>query len=307
MIQLSHPDSVTIVRRKGDDLELAKIPTRKTLRGSKLSEKQAREITIAQLEMDPDVVLIIQGDEDHCFAKASLSDNVELTMTLNTGKNPEGRVEMTSAKGENGSAGAFFTVIGNEDEVDEVIKNTMDCVRGLLKQYDQSAQSNCRGTEYLDRFMFIHEVREIMEDNGLQVEGVLAADVDFEPFMFVHEDDVLLLGSEHFKGYDLFVEAKRLFIGATKEQAQEAAHKAEKTNGISAIHCADGFWSFRKPLNITSKENCMDDLNAAIHELKKAIVQVGTEPEGETRLEVQRELLTWEVLDAVVKYKQLPM
>lgn len=300
-------DKVTVVRKKGDDLELAKIPTRKTLRGSKLSEEQAREVTISQLKKDPNVVLIMQGDEDLCIARASLSDNVELTMTINTGSKPQGRVEMTSAKDEHSSAGAFFTVFGNDGELDEVIEHTLDCVIGLLKQYDQSNKSDCQGEEHDTPFISILEAREIMEETGMQVDGFLAADVDFDPFMFVHEDDVLLLGSEHFKGYDLFIEAKRLFIGATKEQAQEAAHKAEKDNDISAIRCEDESWSFRKPLSFTSKETFLEDLDMAIHELKQAIIQAGFEPEEEARMEVQRQLFTWEVLDAVVKYKKLPM
>lgn len=307
MDKIFESDKVTVVRKKGDDLELAKIPTRKTLRGSKLSEEQAREVTVSQLKKDPNVVLIMQGDEDFCIARASLSDNVELTMTLNTGEKPEGRVEMTSAKDEHSSAGAFFTVFGNDGEQDEVIEHTLDCVMGLLEQYEQSNKSDCLCDEQSIPFVSILEARETMEGNGQQIEGFIAADVDFEPFMFVHEDDVLLLGSEHFKGYDLFIEAKRLFIGATKEQAQEAALNAEKGNVISAIHCADESWSFRKPLSIKSEETFLDDLDAAIHELKNAIVHVGTEPEGEARMEVQRQLFTWEVLDAVVKYKKLPM
>lgn len=307
MNRIIEPDTVTIVRKKGDDLELAKIPTRKTLRGSKLSAGQAREITIAQLEKDPNVILIMHGDDEHCVAKASLSDDVELTMTINTGSNPEGRVEITSAKDENSSAGAFFTIFGNDGEQDEVIEHTLDCMMGLLGQYDQSTKKEKLSTESPYPHIFIPEARETMEDACMQVEGFLAADVDFEPFMFVHEDEVLLLGSEHFNGYDLFIEAKRLFIGATLAQKQETANKAEQDNDVSAIRCADESWSFRKPLNITSEESFIDELNTAVNELKQAIVQVGEEPEGEARMEVQRQLFTWEVLDAVVKYKKLPM
>ena len=63
----------------------------------------------------------------------------------------------------------------------------------------------------------------------------------------------------------------------------------------------------RKPLEISSTENFLEDQESAINELKQAIVHVGNEAEGEARIELQRQLFTWEVLDAVVKDKQLPM
>lgn len=57
--------------------------------------------------------------------------------------------------------------------------------------------------------MFTFQIREALKEVGHQVEGFLATYVDFEPFMLVHEDDIVLIGSKHFNGYMLFVEVKR--------------------------------------------------------------------------------------------------
>ena len=94
---------------------------------------------------------------------------------------------------------------------------------------------------------------------------------------------------------------------AFTNERQKAAAETEVGNDIVAVHCDDNSWSFRKPLTISSKESFLEDLESAINELKQAIVHVGNEPEGEPRIELQRQLFTWEVLDAVVKYKKLPM
>ena len=306
MEKIFTPNTISIIRRKGDEYELEQIPTRKTLRGAKLTHDQAQEVTISQLRKDPSVVFILEGDENYCTAKANLGEGMELTMILRGGEYPEGRVEMTARKDENSSAGAFFTMNGTPEEQEEVFSQALDCAMKFLIKSEHEKESPMK-SEDADSLMFIFQAREALEEAGHQVEGFLAADVDFEPFMLVHENDVVLIGSEHFHGYNMFVEVKRLFIGADEDEKQEAAKKTEKGNDIEAIHCADGSWSFRKPLNISCHENFLDDLETTINDLKQAIVHVGNEPDVEGRIEVQRQLFTWEVLDAVVKFKQLPM
>ena len=156
--------------------------------------------------------------------------------------------------------------------------------------------------------VFTMQAREILEDAGFPVEGFLAADVDFEPFTFEHNGELVLLGSEHFNGYNLFVEVKRLFIGATDAQKEEVAKKAMEGNDIEVIRCADASWSFRKPLRITDVDRFTEELLETVDTLLQAIGQAGEEPkEDEPRKEILRQLFTWEVLDAVVKYNQLPM
>lgn len=156
--------------------------------------------------------------------------------------------------------------------------------------------------------VFTMQAREILEDAGFPAEGFLAADVTFEPFTFEHNGELVLLGSNHFNGYNLFVEVKRLFIGATDAQKEEVAKKAMEGNDIEAIRCADASWSFRKPLHITDVNHFTEELLETVDILLQAIGQVGEEPvEDEPRKVILRQLFTWEVLDAVVKYKQLPM
>lgn len=305
MEKIFTPDTITVIRKKGDDFEVAQIPTRKTLRGAKLSDEQAREVTISQLKKDPSILFILEGDEHDFTAKATLAEGSELVLTYQDGQEPMGRVEVTTLKDDNSSAGAFYTMHG---ATDDVIFNTIECAMSLMmkaEEYDPEAPK--KADDLGSTVMFTFQAREALEEAGHQVEGFLAADVDFEPFMLVHEDDIVLIGSEHFNGYGLFVEVKRLFMDVTDDERQKAAAETEVGNDIVAVHCDDNSWSFRKPLAISSKESFLEDLECAINELKQAIVHVGNEPEGEPRIELQRQLFTWEVLDAVVKYKKLPM
>lgn len=298
------PYTITVIRKKGDDFEVAQIPTRKTLRGAKLSDEQAREVTISQLKKDPSVVFILEGDEHDFTAKATLAEGSDLVLTYQDGQEPVGRVEIITRKDENSSAGAFYTMHGAKDDI---IFHTIECAMSLMMKAEEYAPEAPKQAVDQGTIMFTFQAREALEEAGHQVEGFLAADVDFEPFMLVHEDDIVLIGSEHFNGYGLFVEVKRLFMDVTDDERQKAAMEAEVGNDIVAIHCDDNSWSFRKPLEISCTENFLEDLESAINELKQAIVHVGNEPEGEARIELQRQLFTWEVLDAVVKYKQLPM
>jgi hypothetical protein len=304
MNKIFTPDTITVIRKKGDDFEIAQIPTRKTLRGAKLSDEQAREVTISQLKRDPSIVFILEGGENDFTAKATLAEGSELVLTYQDGQEPVGRVEVTTLKDENSSAGAFFTMRGAKDDV---IFNTIDCAMNLMMKAEEYNPEVLQKADDQSTVMFTFQAREALEEAGHQVEGFLAADVDFEPFMLVHEDDIVLIGSEHFNGYGLFVEVKRLFMDVTDDERQKAAAETEVGNDIVAVHCDDNSWSFRKPLAISSKESFLEDLESAINELKQAIVHVGNEPEGEPRIELQRQLFTWEVLDAVVKYKKLPM
>lgn len=304
MKNIFSPNAITVIRKKGDEFEAAQIPTRKTLRGAKLSDEQAREVTISQLKKDPSIVFILEGDEHDFTAKATLAEGSELVLTYQDGQEPIGRVEITTHKDDTSSAGAFYTLHG---ATDDVIFHTIDCAMNIMMTAEEYAPEAPKQSADQGTIMFTFQAREALEEAGHQVEGFLAADVDFEPFMLIHEDDIILIGSEHFNGYGLFVEVKRLFMGVTDEEGQKAANETEVGNDIVAVHCDDKSWSFRKPLEISSTENFLEDLESAINDLKQAIVHVGNEPEGEARIELQRQLFTWEVLDAVVKYKQLPM
>lgn len=304
MEKIFTPDTVTVIRKKGDDFETAQIPTRKTLRGAKLSDEQAREATISQLKKDPSVIFILEGDEHDFTAKTTLAEGSELVLTYQDGQEPVGRVEVTTLKDEDSAAGVFYMMHG---AANDVIFHTIECAMSLMVEAEEYDSEVPQKADDKSTVLFTFHAREALEEAGRQVEGFLAADVDFEPFMLVHEDDIVLIGSEHFNGYGLFVEVKRLFMGVTDDERQKAADETEAGNDIVAVHCDDNSWSFRKPLQISSRENLLVELESAINELKQAIVHVGNEPEGEARIELHRQLFTWEVLNAVIKYKQLPM
>ena len=292
-------DKVTIVRKKGDDYEIVNVPVR-----------HSREATITRLKKNPDVAFIMEDNGDTLVATTILADDAEMKVTLIDGDRPEGRVDITTVQHEDRSAGVYVAFHGAASEdYDDIFNNTMEYAMHMYEnRKDFSPTLFAGGEDGEMAIVFTMQAREILEDAGFPVEGFLAADVTFEPFTFEHNGELVLLGSEHFNGYNLFVEVKRLFIGATDAQKEEVAKKAMEGNDIEAIHCTDGSWSFRKPLCITDIDRFTDELLESVDTLFQAIAQVGEEPDGdEPRKEIQRQLFTWEVLDAVAKYNQLPM
>lgn len=299
MEQLFSKDSVTIVRKKGDDYEIVNVPVR-----------QSREATIARLKKNPDVVFIMEDNGDTLVATTVLADDAEMKITIIDGDRPEGRVDITTVQHEDRSAGVYVAFHGAASEdYDDIFNRTMEHAMQMYENRKDFSPTRFSGGEDGEMaIVFTMQAREILEDAGFPVEGFLAADVTFEPFTFEHNGELVLLGSDHFNGYNLFVEVKRLFIGATNAQKEEVAKKAMEGNDIEAIHCADASWSFRKPLRIKDVDHFTEELLETVDALLQAIVQVGEEPEGdEPRNEILRQLFTWEVLDAVAKYNQLPM
>lgn len=290
---------VTIVRKKGDDYEIVNVPVR-----------QSREATIARLKKNPDVAFIMEDNGDTIVATAVLADDAEMKVTLIDGDHPEGRVDINTVQHEDRSAGVYMAFHGaSSEDYDDIFNSTMEYAMHMYenrKDFSPTPFAGCEDGEMA--FVFTMQAREILEDAGFPVMSFLAADVSFEPFTFEHNGELVLLGSEHFNGYNLFVEVKRLFIGATDAQKEDVAKKAMEGNDIEAIHCADASWSFRKPLCITDVDLFMEELLETVDTLLQAIGQVGEEPDGdEPRKEILRQMFTWEVLDAVAKYNQLPM
>lgn len=290
-------DKVTIVRKKGDDYENAQVPVR-----------VSRKATIARLKKDPNVAFVMEETDDTLIATSFLADGAELKATIHDGDRPEGRVEITIVQHDDSSAGIYMEFHGaHSEDYDDVFQSTMEFALHMYESRANLSPDSVCDEDGEKAIVFTMQAREILEDSGFQLESFLAADVDFKPFAFEHEGELILLGSEHFNGYNLFVEVKRLFMGATEAQKEDIAKKATEGNNIEAIRCADASWSFRKPLFITDVDRFTEELLETIDTLLQAIGQIGEELHEEPGKEVLRQLFTWEVLDAVVKYKQLPM
>lgn len=297
MENMFNKDNVTIVRKKGDDYEIANVPVR-----------ISREATIARLKNDPDVVFVMEAIGRTCTAATVLAEGSEMKVTLIDGDRPEGRVDISTIQHEDRSAGVYMAFHGDSGEdYDDVFKRTMDYAMHMYLNGDDFDPACFYSNDGEKPVILTPQAREAIEEDGTPVDGFIAADVDFEPFTFEHNGEVVLLGSEHFNGYDLFVEVKRLFIGANDIQKEEAVRKVNVEGRIMAICCADGSVSFRKSFEISDPARVAEEIYEAVDALVEGIEPVGSEPAEEYREEVLRHLFTWEVLDAVVRYKQLPI
>ena len=64
----------------------------------------------------------------------------------------------------------------------------------------------------------LYEANRILEDEGFEVEVINTNAHISGAMLFVHENEVLLLGTRHLDGCSFFVEMKRLFTGVMQEE-----------------------------------------------------------------------------------------
>ena len=157
----------------------------------------------------------------------------------------------------------------------------------------------------------LYGARKIMEEAGFQTESVYTVGYLSEPLLFVHENEVILLGSRRFDGETLYLEMKRLFYGVERKAVACAVEKLrEDCLPVEIIECDDGSWSFRGEMDDdVDTDNFLDRLESDVELLRKAVSRVeeceGVGGEPWSIMRKQRQLFIHEVIDASVKLKAL--
>ena len=308
-------DSVTIVRKKGDWYEKEEINTAPVLPGATVGKDRIRAGVIARLRKDPSVLLILEDRDGRADERVSLPDGFEMAVSLVDGEVPSGALTVFH-RGEKVYE-EEFALNPDEEELcnlpDDLIETVIDLAMNIeSKDYSFVSDESTHFTavEPGDE-VGIFEAKRIMEAAGFQTESVYTAGFASNPLLFVHENDVVLLGSRRFDGATLYLEMKRLFYGANRRAVLRAVEKVrEEDLPVEIFECTDGSWSFRGEMDDdVDTDNFLDRLESDVTILRKAVARVeeceGVGGEPWSIMREQRQLFIHEVIDASVKLKAL--
>ena len=309
-----YTDSVTIVRKKGDSYEQENINTAPVLLGV-AGRDRIRAGVIARLRKDPTVILVMEDRAGRADERISLQDGFEMAVSLVDGEAPHGSLavihlgetvyeeEFTQAPGEEDSGAV-------QDNLLETVIDLATCIEG--KDYSFVPDGSGHFTvDVPGEDVGLLEAAKIMDEAGFQTEPVHTVGPACRPLLFVHENEVVLLGSRHFDGATLYLEMKRLFLVSDREAVLRAVGKVrEDCRPVEIFECADESWSFRVWMELDlDTDNFLDRLESDMAVLRKTVARVegceGVGGEPWPVMREQRQLFIHEVIDASVKLNAL--
>ena len=312
MQKLFYPDSVTIVRKKGDSYIREDIMTRPVLPDGGLSPEENRAHVIARLRHDPSVMFVLEDRGGFCEETAVLRDS--LVLGLSVTETPMSAVVTLSCEGDEVYREDFTS------EKDEDLRDYGFLERIVRRLTDILENIACGDFSFLpdDAPHFVpvergepigyYDACRLLKDGGYQTETVHTVGFVRNPVLFVHENDVVMLGSHRFAGDELFLEMKRLFNGVSPDDVRAVAKELGKESVIEVIECEDGSWSFRATMDEDlDRDNFLDRLRSDLSGLREFISSIeerlGEEPWP--IMKEQRQLFIYEVIDASLKLSRI--
>ena len=314
MIQLFHPDSVIIVRKKGDEFIREDICTSPVLPNHKNTARSVRAAAVARLRKDPSTIFVLDDKNGRCEEKFSYR-NFVFTLSVLAGEKPSARLQINY-----GADPAYDEIFDKtENEYGDVILvsdlvNTIIEILEAIEQEDYSfvddACPSFEKREPEEEVDSLYGIAKLLEECQYQVERLHTINYASQPCLFVHENDLFMIGESHFYG-NFFVEMKRVFQGVLPNVVESAIQGARK--GHYCMDCFrynDGSWAFRTSFSDdVYKSNFEKILNEAITSLRDVVEKVeayeGVGPEVFNTIQEQRSLFVYEVIDASLKLSQL--
>ena len=307
------PDCVTIVRKRGDSYIKEDITTSSILSGSNVSPERIRRNVIERLRSDKSVFLVLEGKNGECKEEARHPSGFVFLVEAHDGDKPSAKLRINY---KDSLAYEEDFVQENEDDPDVLHDLTMTIIDllGSIEEEDFSfVEDSCPYFTHAEPEdpVSLHEAGFLLEKEGYQTERISTVQYLPGPYLFVHENEVILLGSRRFDGETLFLEMKRLFQGINPKIVEQRLETVKKDfYGISVIHWEDGSWSFRMELDEeVNKTNFREKLLEGITELRRMISTledqdgIGCEPWAITT--EQRDLFIYETVDASLKYSKI--
>ena len=308
-------DFVTIFRKSNDIYLEQDISTSKVLSTPDQTPDEIREKVIKRLRMDPSVVLVLEGRDGICDETAQLSSGFKMNVRIEDSDTPSAHIIVLHNGDLAYEANLIAETEDDEADVEYRLKTKISYILTCIQEEDFSFVSDdCPGFEpvaYEGR-IYMSEAKEILDNEGYQTEEIATMEKFIEaPQLFVHENDVVLLGSIHFSGKVLFVEMKRdFFYAGAKNVSRAIAQIEDLYPSISFIHWDDGTWSFRTLLDdCTNSEDFLEEVSGKISILREVIDKV----ENDDRvghlftcsMELQRQYFIYESIAESVKISQL--
>lgn len=274
--------SISIVRKVGNEYVQESITTEPVLTGSKLSAEKNRRNVIARLRQDPTVFLVMEPKDGRCDEVALHPSGFEFHVTVEEGEKPKGALQI--AYKDSKAYEGYFPEEGEENDEDiewDMLQTVITILEDIENDFYGFVMDSC---PYFERKepsepIMLGEAAYILEKEGYQVERLTAIGEASEPVIFVSENDIVLLGSRHFDGENLFLEMKRCHYMASDSDIDAALKSASKSDyPVSIIRWKDGSLSFRTELNDVDEENFLELLNESLSALRSYIKLVESAP-----------------------------
>lgn len=310
-----YKDGVAIIRRKGNEYVREDIMTNTVLSRTGISAKANRANVINRLRQDPSVFMVLEDKEGICSETACHSSGFCFHVILRERDIPSAslRVSFNDTLVHEESF-SYREGEGNEPEfLDDVCNSVIKILSCIIDEDYGFVNNSC---PFLRRMVSgtpigLGEAGHLLEREGYQTERISTIAWVAEPFLFVHENEVILLGSRHFDGETLYLEMKRFFSGVNKDVVDTAIKKVASGNPCISVICwDDGSWSFRIDMDDdVCEKNFIEKLLTNLSELKSFVNLiedqdgVGCEPWSITAQ--QRHLFIYETLDMSKKLARL--
>lgn len=321
-MNLFYTDAVTIVRKKGDEYVREEINTAPVLSGGSSDADALRRNVISRLRKDPTVVLVLEEQGEGCFEDFRATHDFSFLVGIQ--KEGDNAIGKLTVRYKDAVASEYEYAVDLDDEERNLIVDMTDDIIDLLSCIDGGdysfidesspiyAELNPGEEEDVDD-LELYEANRILEDEGFEVEVINTNAHISGAMLFVHENEVLLLGTRHLDGCSFFVEMKRLFTGVMQEEVASAVESVRKDFPFVRMRqLVDSSWSFRIDMDMdTNKKNFVANLLDDIRQLREVVGKVeaaeGIGPEIWSIMQQQRHLFIYEVIDASVRIQNLPM
>lgn len=314
MEKLLSKDSVNIIRKKGKDYFNESISTRKMLPGTAGGEMEVRKNVIARLRNDPSVVLVLEDKKGHCEETFEHKGFIVEVFVLDDDK-PYARMKITY-NGNTAYEERFITDPEEDNYYNSPLYKLLRRLESILYDIDHEdysfVKANCLGfvpSEPEEEVESMDGMMELLEKHNYQIEKLYTIGYAAAPCLFVHENEVMLLGERHFSG-QFFVEMKRIWEGVSSRIIAKAIEETADKGGVSCFQYEDGSWGFRMGIiDRVVGSNFEKLLNMAICQIKDVVEKIESDheigPEVFSISDAQRSLFIYEVIDASLKLSKL--
>lgn len=306
-------DSVTIIRKKGDEYYHESISTRKMLPGTTEGEMEIRKNAIARLRKDPSVIVVLENKRGHCDETFE-HEGFNFKLTIIDDDKPFARMKITYG-GNTAYEERYVTDAEADDYFNSAIYKLLVDIERILSDIDHEAywfvRADCPGfepREEEEEVEDMYEISKLLKRYNYQYEKLHTIGHVAQPLLFVHENEVMMLGEHHFSGC-FFVEMKRIWDGVDAKVIAKAIENAE-TGMVMCFQYDDGSWGFRTDFYDAVYESTFEQLlDRAITELRSVVERIegynGIGPEVFSITDAQRSLFIYEVIDSSLKLSKL--
>lgn len=305
--------NIIVIRKRSGVYHCDNITATRTLPGSIVTPEQNRENILSRLHSDDAVALIIENPEEGFDETVILDEGLEVRAIVDWGDNPVATI-IVNHEGEEAYRDEFPLDELREDgvpyrsfldELTDIINSADGGDYWFLSGITQAAED---GNDTVED---IYDVRRLLTKEGFPIEEIGCRYLVCAAFLFLHENDVVMVSSRHFNGEDVFIELKRLYSFRDPSVVRAAVDKALLDSDADVIEYPDGTWSFRLYLEGGhDKESFLKHLLSRVEELRALIERIEKNDDLRTsssfdQMNEIRHLFIYEVLDNALKLDKL--